>query len=151
MMRVPLVLSIALLVTMSTVRAAKTLPFPPPPPPDLIISAYSVVSPAVSHCGNQTIVFSVTEANTGAGPAAPYTTSHTLNGVGICSFQRPGLAAGFSATFTDTCTFWNANCDCGHGTGTIPFFGIVDSLNAVPETNESNNQSVTVLQPIACP
>ena len=144
------VLLVSLFVLASVAQAAKTLPFPPPPPADLTFSAYAVTSPAVVHCGAQTIIFNVTETNLGAGPAAPYLTYHFSNGVAFCARSRPALAAGASASFTDICSLNNGPCECS-ATYTIPFFGLVDSLNAVAETNEANNQSQTVIQPAQCP
>lgn len=149
-MRLFLVLSLSVLLVASTAHAAKTLPFPPTPP-DLSFSAYGITSPAVVHCGTQTIIFNVTETNTGSTQTGPYTTYHFSNGVAFCAKQRPGLAPLSSATFTDVCTLWNGPCDCSPGTYTIPFFGFVDSLGVVNESNEGNNISPTVVQPAACP
>jgi hypothetical protein len=143
-----LVLSVSLLLTASLGQAAK-----PQPTPDVTITSYTIVSPAVVHCGpTQQIVFNVTETNLGVSATGPYHTFHFSNGVAFCFPARPSLAAGASATFTDTCTLNNGPCNCPIPTSwTIPFFGVVDALNEVPERNESNNQGPTLVQPAQCP
>jgi hypothetical protein len=151
-MRILLAFSTSILLMASTVQAAKPLPSPPPAPPDLTISAFAITSPAVVHCGpQQLIIFNVTETNLGAGPSGPYFAAYSSNGVGFCFPQRPGLAAGASATFTDFCTLNNGPCTCFPATYTIPFFAFVDAASAIAETNEANNQSQTIIQPAQCP
>jgi hypothetical protein len=151
-MRSRLALQASLLVLASTAHAGQTQPFPPPPPPDLRITAYAITSPAVIHCGQQTIVIQITETNSGAGPAGPYVTAHTSNGVGFCFQFRPGLAAGTSATFTDVCNLNNGSCPCAPiMTYTIPFHGQIDAGSQVSETNEGNNLSVFLNHPAQCP
>jgi CARDB protein len=152
-MRLFLVLSISLLLLVPTSQAAKTLPFPPPPPPDLTFSAFSILSPSVVHAGSPTIVFSVTETNLGGSATGPYMTYYFSNGVAFCARQRTaGLAAGASATFTDSCVLNNGSAgDCSPGSGTMPFFAFVDSLGQVAESNEGNNISPTVILPTQCP
>jgi hypothetical protein len=150
-MRRFIVLSTLILVTGSTAYAWQVKPWPPPPPPDLVVSSYAVVSPPVIHCGAQTIVFNITETNTGAGPSGPYFTHHFSQGFAFCGRSRPGLAAGASATFTDSCSFNGGPCDCSPGTFPNPLFARVDATGQVAETNEANNQGPTVVKTQQCP
>jgi subtilase family serine protease len=142
-----LVISMALVLLATVARAAKPLPTGTP---DLTISAYAVTSPAVVHCGQQTITFNITETNLGNAPSGPYVTGHSVNGSPLCGFNRPSLPPGASATFTDVCPMWNGPC-CNPGSWTLPFFGTVDATGVVAESNESNNQGPTVIQPAVCP
>ena len=150
-MRRFLMLSILVLVTGSTAYAWQVKPWPPPPPADLTVSGYAITSPPVVHCGAQTIVFSITETNNGLGPAGPYTTYHFSQGVAFCARQRPGLAAGASVTYTDSCSLNGGPCDCQPGSFPNPFFSRVDALGTVTETNEGNNQSPTIVKTHQCP
>ena len=143
--------SVWMLLLASAALAAKPLPFPPGAKPDLTFSAYAVTSPAVIHCGQQTIVFNVTETNLGTAPSGPYVTHHFSNGVAFCAKSRPNLPPGTSASFTDTCNLWNGPCDCPPTSYTIPFFGFVDPGNALAELDETNNQSPTVIRNAQCP
>ena len=148
-MRRRLALSTVFVLMATVAQAAKPLPTGTP---DLTISAYAVTSPAVVHCGQQTITFSITETNLGNAPSGPYLTGHSVNGSPLCGFNRPSLPPGASATFTDVCPMWNGPCDCiPPTTYTLSFFGFVDATFVVAETNESNNQGPTVTQPAACP
>ena len=152
-MRRFLVLSALVLFVGSTAYAIQVKPWPPQPaqPADLTVTSYAVNSPPVVHCGGQTIVFTVTEKNNGPGLAPAYTTHHFANGVAFCGRSRPALAAGASATYTDACSFYGGPCDCGGGSQPLNLFERVDALNVVTETNEANNQSITVTKTWTCP
>jgi len=132
-------------------------PAPPPIPllPDLQIGGLTIVSPAVLHCGTQTVTYTATDVNTGNAPAGRHSVDLSFStGFGFHPLNRNlwvALNPGVSSTRTITFNYWNGPCDCLPGTYTAFFQATTDSLNTVAESNEGNNLSNIVSVPAACP
>jgi hypothetical protein len=156
--------TVAALVTCANLSVAQIVqpappaqPAPPPQPvlPDLQMSGLSIASPAVLHCGTQTVTYTVTDLNAGAAPAGRhYVDLRYSSGGGFNPINRRlwvALNPGVTNTQTFTFSFWNGPCDCLPSTYTATFQAATDTLSSVAESNESNNLSNTVSIPAACP
>jgi hypothetical protein len=119
------------------------------------MNGLSIVSPAVLHCGTQTVTYTVTDLNAGAAPAGRhYADLRYSTGAGFNPINRRlwiALNPGATNTQTVTFSFWNGPCDCLPGTYTATFQAATDTLSTVAESNESNNLSNTFSIPAACP
>ncbi|MHB8634739.1 MAG: CARDB domain-containing protein, partial [Thermoplasmatota archaeon] len=96
---------------------------PVPPRPDLVPTL---------HFTNATGALKVTVTNQGNGSAAASTLRLLVDGTLLADFATPALAPGASATFNQTLTL---------GIGAHPVRALADQANAVPESNESNNEA----------
>lgn len=123
--------------------------------PDLQVGGLVINSPATLTCGSQNVTFTVTETN--AGPVASDTFHLDLlksTGGGftpVCRIARRAFRANATRTIQLSCTFWNGPCDCLPSTYTTTFQAHIDSLNAIVESDETNNFSNLVAVPSTCP
>ncbi len=123
--------------------------------PDLQVGGLTVTSPPTLTCGPQTVTFTVTETN--AGPVLTGTFHLDLlksTGGGftpICRLARRAMRANATRTVTLSCNFYNGPCDCLPSTYTTTFQANIDSLNAVVESDETNNFSNLSALPSTCP
>jgi hypothetical protein len=133
------------------------VPIPPQQvPPDLQHSNLVITSPSVLRCGTQTVTFTVNETNAGSSAGIHHNDLLYDYGSGsqvwpICRVQRPSFPALSSRTWSFSCTFWNGPCDCLPTNYTATFITMIDSLNAIAESNENNNRSNRVSIPATCP
>jgi hypothetical protein len=132
-------------------QTVQPAPQPIPLKPDLVIRSYAVNSPAVLHCGTQTVTATIAEVNRGNAPSGPYTTYHRKNGAPANAQQRPSLNPGQTAVYTDTFNYWNGPCDCLPTSYTITWDAVVDAVNVVMESNEGNNVGPSVVVAAQCP
>jgi len=150
-MKQALTFFVILLATQQIFAQAQGIVALPAPKPDLTVTTFTVDSPAVLHCGTQTITVSWTEKNRSRGIAAAHNSAVYINGGPTFLIPIGTLSAGQSQSGTTTATFYNGPCDCLPTSYTIPIFMKADWYNTVAETNETNNNSATVTQSAACP
>ncbi len=108
--------------------------------PDLIIQDISW-NPANPEQGD-TVTFTVTIKNQGAGSAGTSTVKYYIDGSYVTSDSVTSLSAGSTSTQTFT---WTAN-KCGN----VQVKAIADAPNAVSESNEGNNEKTKTVS-VTCP
>jgi subtilase family serine protease len=124
--------------------------------PDLQVSGLAVTAPATLTCGGQTVTFNVTETNAGPILSDTYHIDllRSVAGSGftpVCRLSRPAIRATRTRTVQLTCSFYNGPCDCLPSSYTTTFQAQIDSLNAVTESDETNNLSNLTAVASTCP
>jgi hypothetical protein len=123
--------------------------------PDLQVSGLAVTAPLTLTCGSQTVTFTVTETNASATASTPFHLDLLKSTGGgftpVCRVGRRALRSNMTRTTQISCTFYNGPCDCLPTTYTTTFQVSIDSLNAVIESDETNNLSNLSAVPSTCP